>query len=67
MDHELEQWIDDTRDNRWPCGRSSTGLAGVAMGTWSKSDKELRRRILGPKKPKGLKDLQKHFNTNFHN
>jgi hypothetical protein len=66
MDHELEQWIDDTKDPKWPCGRGGIGLAGVAIGNWAISDAELRRRILGPKKPKGLNELQAYFNENFH-
>jgi hypothetical protein len=67
MDHELEQWIDDTKDSKWPCGKDAgISLAGVVIGNWAKPDKELRHRIFGSKTPKGLKDLQEYINNNFH-
>jgi hypothetical protein len=47
MDHELEEWIEDTSNYKWPVGRSGGKMPIYPDCDWrpSRTDAELRRRI----------------------
>jgi hypothetical protein len=54
MDHELEIWINDSKS--W-CAGGSGGIGSMPPmpKAWGRDIEELRRKILGPRKPAPVK------------